>query len=441
MRKTLPVAFFGILLLLLPAACGGSGPASSPPASATAAPPATSLPAAPTATPLPPTMAPAPTAAPLSTAVPTPTLLPLQASTVLDAIAAAMAAAGSWQVEGQLGVKETPDADGAVLITSISAAHSAKGDSMLVTTSQVTLGLIQGGAAAESRVVGGTRFRRDPNTGEWSELPAAQARPSLTVDAGVVGRIDAGTARVEVTMLDGERVYHVTGTVPGEAAAETAEVWAATLGFRLRRIALQGTAPVENFGGLLPSLSGDLSQRVEAVYSAFGAPIDVRAPSPEPAPAESSLGPMARYRSPLFPFTMAYPAEWRQEPRVAITAVSFIGPGNSLLSVGEELLPLPTSIDDEPSLDAYVLLVLRHLEETVDGFELVSVTPRLVGDRGREARVIELTGEDGSLRWARLVYVHDGLVGFSATYGAAAEQFDGLREMIELSFLSFEAEG
>ena len=108
--------------------------------------------------------------------------------------------------------------------------------------------------------------------------------------------------------------------------------------------------------------------------------------------------------------------------------------------MAEELLPLPTSIDDEPSLDFYTGLVLRHMEETVNGFELVSVTP-FTTDKGLEASVIELTGEDGSLRWARLVYVHGGLVGFSATYGAAAEQFDGLREVIELSFSSFEAGG
>ncbi|MCH7642316.1 MAG: hypothetical protein IIC30_03465 [Chloroflexi bacterium] len=359
---------------------------------------------------------------------------------VLPAISAAMAEAGSWLVEARLTVMEAgvPEDEAPALVTIIEAGRAGPGVNIIVTNSTVRSGFISGSTSAENRIIDGKRYRRDPGSGAWTVSDASGDAPSLTVDADVVGQIDVSTASVTGTDLDGEEVFHVTGTVPGVDAAVKVEVFAGVLDNLVRMIRLEGTAPVSNFGGLLPGTDEMLPQTVEARYTEYGRPITVHVP---PGIDEAEDIEVRTYLSTINPFTMQIPGELRSAPRTRLMGETFNGPGGEALFIVEEYLDPETDFVGELFGQAVnVQTYARRFEIALDddGIYEIASNEAFTTASGLEARLIRFSESDGDVRWLHLVFLHGDDEGFGATYGALAGRFAEIEDAIMAAFRSFD---
>ena len=349
-----------------------------------------------------------------------------------------MAEARSWQVQARLTVTDDSDAAQQSLVTTINAARSGPGANIVLTSSDATTGSISGSTSSENRIVDGTRYRRDPNSGKWTISDASEASPGLTVDAAVVEQIDVSTASVGVTELEGEEVYHVTGSVPGVDAAVSVEVFASVQEHLVRKIRLEGSAPPSNFGGLLALSETPLPQIVEAYYLEYGRPIEVHIP---PAIEEAENAETRTYLSTINPYTMVVPGSLRDAPRTEFGGEAFSGTGGEVLFIIEEYLEVETAFvgeldGEDPNVETYARRFEIELEKS-DTYEIVSNEP-FTTDSGLEARLIRFTESDGDIRWAHLSYLHGDDSGFGATYGAFTGRFDEIKDAIFEAFKSFE---
>lgn len=349
-----------------------------------------------------------------------------------------MTEAGSWQVQAQLTVRETPDAPEPSLVTIIEAARSGPGTNIVVTISNVTSGVISGSTSAENRVVNGKRYRRDPNSGVWTVSDASGDAPGLTVDAAAVGQIDISTATISGTELDGEEVFHVTGTIPGVAAAVKVEVFAGVRDNLVRMIRLEGTAPTANFGGLLPESDEMLPQTVEARYLEYGRSITVHVP---PGVEEPEVDGFRTYLSTINPFTMQVPADLRSAPRLELVGETFNGTGGEALFVLEEYVDPGTAFVGDlaglaPSVETYAKRYETVLND--EGLYDVGSNESFTTDSGLETRLIRFTQSEGEVLWLHLSYLHGEDVGFGATYGAFAARFAEIEDAILAAFRSFD---
>ena len=356
---------------------------------------------------------------------------------VLPTIVSAMNAAGSWRVEAQLMVQDVTDDGEQSLVTNISAARSGPEQNIVVTHSSATTGSISGSTSAENRVVDGARYRRDPNSGEWTVSDTGDAAPGLTIDADVVGQIEVSTATVTITELDGEQVLHVTGTVPGVDAAEAVEVFAGVDDNLVRKILLTGRAPGSNFGGLLSISERLLPQTVEAHYLEYGRPILVHIP---PDIDEDGVAETQTYLSTINPFSMDIPGDMSQSTRTELIGDRFNGSGGEVLFIIEEYLDVETVYVGElagktPDVETYARRFEIELEKS-DAYDVVS-NEAFTTDSGLKARILRFSESDGAVQWSHLSYFHGAELGFGATYGAFSARYEEIEESILEAFRTF----
>jgi len=401
------VAAAGLVLLLV--ACGGGGE-SDPPATAT------SESAQQDATRVPPSTDP---------------------GIVLLAIRSAMNAAGSWQVEAQLVVQDVTDDGEQSLVTDITAARSGPGANIVITNSLASTGSISGSTSAENRVVDGKRYRRDPNSGEWTVSDASDDAPGLTIDADVIRQIEVSTAAITITDLDGEQVFHVTGTIPGVDAAEMVEVFAGVDDNLVRKILLTGRAPGSNFGGLLAISERLLPQTVEAYYLEYGRPIVIHIPADI---ENDGVAETRTYLSTINPFSMEIPGDLNPAIRTELIGDRFNGTGGEVLFIIEEYLDVETAYVGElagkaPEVETYARRFEIELANS-DNYDVVS-NELFTTDSGLEARILRFSESDGTVQWSHLSYFYGDDLGFGATYGAFSARYEEIEESILKAFRSF----
>jgi hypothetical protein len=356
---------------------------------------------------------------------------------VLPAIAAAMAAARSWQVQAQLNVVDITDDGEQSLTTTVNAARSGPGANIIVTVSDASTGSISGSTSAENRIVDGKKYRRDPNSGEWRVSEVVDPPASLTVDADVVSQIDASTATVVEAELDGETVFHVTGTISGSDAGKVVEIFAGVDDHLVRKMTLEGTAPSSNFGGLLAISERPLPQTVEARYFEFGRAIVIHIP---PGVEEIATAETQQYLSTINPLSMDVPANLKSAPRTYLTGESYSGGGGAALFIVEEYLDVETAFEGElsgksPDVDTYARRFEIELDES--GTYQVLSNESFTTDSGLEAHLIRFSEADGDVQWAHLSYFHGDDLGFGASYGAFASRYEEIEADIMTAFRSF----
>ena len=185
-------------------------------------------------------------------------------------------------------------------------------------------------------------------------------------------------------------------------------------------------------------LAGCLGGRSEPIVGALGgSSITVPVGAEHVIGLSEALSPnaLALYESDDQPFSIQYPAAWTEAPPDPdVTAIFFGGQDALLLITEEDLAALGIG---ESTLRDYTDVLVSSM--TGDGSVLVSSRKQFETSQGLDAEVLELSVEDG-FRAKRLIYLHEGTVGFSATYFAAEAQFDELRAMIEHSFGTFRVE-
>ena len=159
---------------------------------------------------------------------------------------------------------------------------------------------------------------------------------------------------------------------------------------------------------------------------------------PDVAPVvtvDSPFGPMAVYESAQYPFSIQYPADWTEQEPPADVTPRFYGPLGSTLLIGEA----ETSELGVLTLTQFVDLTLDVLQTSLSGYELVS-REQIVTAQGIAVEEVEFTAYGGTIKQRLLFYLHEGTIGFIATYTASTARHEELAPMIDYSFGTFEVE-
>ena len=153
-----------------------------------------------------------------------------------------------------------------------------------------------------------------------------------------------------------------------------------------------------------------------------------------PEAFDSPFGPMLLYQSDDYPFAIQYPETWAEQP-VAPEVATFLlrsEEGYNFVVVEEDLFGLGLG---KLTLGEYVDVVLAVVESQDSSFELVSREP-IATVQGLPAELITFSTFGGFVG-QRLIYLHEGQTGFSATYTTPAARFQELQPLIEHSLGSF----
>ena len=217
-------------------------------------------------TPVQPTAAPQPTPASKGE--------PLTDHTALTLFAEAMSAVGTAHVTGELDVRESVVAPGALILQFFSGYGQMDADSRFAGIVQV---VAAGTFPFESRWVDGAYYDRDPATGNWGEV-APEAGQRLLIglfESSLVGSADdMRDPTVTREVLDGAPVLRVDGAVDrADLLVSRKVLWIGEDDYLLRRIRLEGSPPPELVNG---SQEGYFT--LTADYSGYNQLVIVTAP-------------------------------------------------------------------------------------------------------------------------------------------------------------------
>jgi hypothetical protein len=155
---------------------------------------------------------------------------------------------------------------------------------------------------------------------------------------------------------------------------------------------------------------------------AAGDPTPV-APEPTPTPIASEFGEMALYESVQYPFTMQYSADFEEDlvdyygfDNICSLATACVANPNAvlLLIAEEDISQLPFEVNTQ---DEYVDLYMTTLEENLTDAGLEHTT--LETEQGKTVDIFTYSiGDETTVYFSawRLIYLHDGHIGFNATY-------------------------
>ena len=217
-------------------------------------------------TPVQPTAAPQPTPASKGE--------PLTDHTALTLFAEAMSAVGTAHVTGELDVRESVVAPGALILQTFSGYGQMDADSRFAGIVQV---VAAGTFPFESRWVDGAYYDRDPGTGKWGVVAPETGQRVLIglFESSLVGSADdMRDPTVTREVLDGAPVLRVDGAVGrADLLVSRKVLWIGEDDYLLRRIRLEGSPPPELVNG---SQEGYFT--LTADYSGYNQLVIVTAP-------------------------------------------------------------------------------------------------------------------------------------------------------------------
>ena len=169
-----------------------------------------------------------------------------------------------------------------------------------------------------------------------------------------------------------------------------------------------------------------------------GAPTPL-APPPTATPILSEFGEMALFESPTFPFSIEYPADWRDVKATGspaglcqLVTACFEGRGG-LLAIAEE--DVTSSGLGIYTLEQYVDFLLSAMQGTGEQIELISRESRET-TQGLPAEVIVVKMLNGTVMLTRFTVFYKDIA-FGATYIVPVDKYEDMLPVIEYSFNSF----
>jgi hypothetical protein len=229
-----------------------------------------------------------PTSSPTST--PTPAALPTPApqqqgasvmahpDALLQLVNAAMREIDSLHIEGEASFKESEGAESTLLSIQFEGDSTRRGDNRMLITMALNLGGIVGRFTFETREVGGVSYTQDPFTRQWRIEEGDSSPFALLADTGGLGDISLENMTVELDVLDGLEVYHITGSVSDNPDLDSGVLWVGTGDLLFRKVQVAGRTAAAELEGLVPADSGEIFMSTTLTYSRFGEPVAIEAP-------------------------------------------------------------------------------------------------------------------------------------------------------------------
>ncbi len=166
-------------------------------------------------------------------------------------------------------------------------------------------------------------------------------------------------------------------------------------------------------------------------------PVTAPTPTPVPVALDTPVGPMLVYNGIEADFSLQYPAGWEKQPTRQGETARFANEQGGLFGITEHDLV----VAGLGRMD-----VDRYTEAVVSLLGSVPTTRVLWADsfttaQGLPAADIAFDIGGGVFTGRRLLYVHDGRIGFGAAYIVPAVQYQELESVIIYSFCSFRVNG
>jgi hypothetical protein len=142
---------------------------------------------------------------------------------------------------------------------------------------------------------------------------------------------------------------------------------------------------------------------------------------------------MSLYESKSYPFSIEYPGDWKKMP--AQTGLTFgVSDGSNIFVIAEENL---SDFDlGIMTLSEYTDLVVDNVKAMNPDIKLVS-REETVNVQGLPVEILVFGGESmGKSKYYRLVYLHEGQIGFNATYGCYATDY--FESLVAYTFSTFQ---
>jgi hypothetical protein len=190
-----------------------------------------------------------------------------------------MSEIGSVHIEGEATFKESEDAGSALMSIQFEGDSAPNGDSRMLAAIEIDLGGFAGSFNYETRVVGGVSYIQDPFTTQW-QIDEGDSSP-LDLIGGARGFADITLENmtVELAVLDGLELYHITGSVPDEPDVSAGVLWVGVDDLLVRKLQLSGQIAADELEGLAPAGSGQLFMSTTLTFSKFGEPVTIEAPA------------------------------------------------------------------------------------------------------------------------------------------------------------------
>ncbi len=189
---------------------------------------------------------------------------------LLASLNAAMEAVEALHFTGEVAIKEGPDAESSLLSIRFEGDSAQNGDTSMIMNMGVDLPGFVANFAFETREVGGVIHDRNPLTNAWQITDGSSAPISSELAGrGAFGNVQLEGMSVIFGELDGLAVYRVSGTVPGDADAETMVLWVGTEDLLVRRFEVAGNMSAAALESLVAGDAGELSM---SSIITFGSP-------------------------------------------------------------------------------------------------------------------------------------------------------------------------
>jgi hypothetical protein len=202
------------------------------------------------------------------------------ADALLARINATMEAVEALHFTGEVAIKESPDAESALLSITFEGDSAQSGDTSMIMNMGVDLGGFAANFAFETREVGGVIYDRNPLTNEWQITDESSAPLSSELTGpGAFDNVQLDGMSVVFADLDGLTVYRISGTVPDEPDVETMVLWVGTEDLLVRRFEVVGRMAAAELEGLVAGDAGELSMSSIITFSEFGEPKVIEAPN------------------------------------------------------------------------------------------------------------------------------------------------------------------
>jgi hypothetical protein len=140
---------------------------------------------------------------------------------------------------------------------------------------------------------------------------------------------------------------------------------------------------------------------------------------------------MALYQSKSYPFSIEYPAEWKKMPKQP--GITFgVTDGSNWFVIEEEDFGKEMG---KLTLQEYTDFVVESVQEWFPDAWLAS-KDEIVNSQGLSMVILVFEGDSTSkAKVYRLIYVHEGMIGFNATYGCYATEY--FERNVNYSFRTF----
>jgi len=158
-------------------------------------------------------------------------------------------------------------------------------------------------------------------------------------------------------------------------------------------------------------------------------------PTSTPTITPTPIIPMAFYVSDQYPFLIKYPADFTEQTVEELITAIYSDGASSFMIAEEDLVALGVG---EMTLEDYVDTSIWVVSSMIEDFEVISHT-KTVNSQGLPIHILEFTALPGGiLHVSKLIYLHDGTIGFNATYSSGKLVYEELKSVIDTSFSTFE---